>query len=126
MKREKAKSLDLFSLFHSFLSFWATFYKVRRLGRLLYIRIRGRCTDKSTYLDDILVGEGLVRFVVLGVLEKNLVHVGARVLVKLVARTEDNQRNFTVAKYRQLVCFFHNPEFSFVKRHLQQATRGQI
>lgn len=47
--------------------------------------------EKSAHLDDILVGEGLVGFVVLGVLEKNLVHVGARILIQLVARAEDNQ-----------------------------------
>lgn len=57
-------------------------------------------TDKWTHLDDILVGEGLVGFVVLGVLEENLVHVGACILVQLVARTEDNQRNLAIAQYR--------------------------
>lgn len=40
--------------------------------------------EKSAHLDDILVGEGLMGFVVLGVLEKNLVHVGARILIQLV------------------------------------------
>lgn len=48
-------------------------------------------------LDDILVGEGLMGFVVLGVLEKNLVHVGARILIQLVTRTEDNQSDLAVA-----------------------------
>lgn len=40
--------------------------------------------EKSAHLDDILVGEGLVGFVVLSVLEKNLVHVGARILIQFV------------------------------------------
>lgn len=75
-------------------------------------------TDKWTHLDDILVGEGLVGFVVLGVLEENLVHVGARILVQLVARTEDNQRNLAIAQYRQFVRFLHHAEFPLVKGHL--------
>ena len=37
----------------------------------------------SSYLDDILVGERLVGLVVLRVLEEDLVHVGAGVLVQL-------------------------------------------
>lgn len=53
--------------------------------------------EKSAHLDDILVGEGLMGFVVLGVLEKNLVHVGARILIQLVTRTEDNQSDLAVA-----------------------------
>lgn len=69
-------------------------------------------------LDNILVGEGLVGFVVLGVLEENLVHVGARILVQLVARTEDNQRDLAVAQHRQFVRFLHHAEFPFVKGHL--------
>lgn len=57
-------------------------------------------------------------FVVLGVLEENLVHVGARILVQLVARTEDNQRDLAVAQHRQLVRFLHHAEFPLVKGHL--------
>jgi len=74
--------------------------------------------DKWTHLDDILVGEGLVGFVVLGVLEENLVHVGARVLVQLVARAEDNQRDLAVAQHRQFVRLLHHAEFPLVKGHL--------
>lgn len=74
--------------------------------------------EKSAHLDDILVGEGLVGFVVLGVLEKNLVHVGARILIQLVARAEDNQRDLAVAEYRQLVRLLHHPEFPFIEGHL--------
>lgn len=75
-------------------------------------------TDKWTHLDNILVSERLVGFVVLGVLEENLVHVGARILVQLVARTEDNQRDLAVAQYRQFVRLLHHAEFPFVKGHL--------
>lgn len=74
--------------------------------------------DKSTHLDDILVGEGLVGFVVLGVLEENLVHVGARVLVQLVTGAEDNQRDLAVAQHRQFVRLLHHAEFPLVKGHL--------
>lgn len=80
--------------------------------------LRESVADKWTHLDDILVGEGLVGFVVLGVLEENLVHVGARILVQLVARTEDNQRNLAVAQHRQFVRLLHYAKFPLVKGHL--------
>lgn len=57
-------------------------------------------------------------FVVLGVLEKNLVHVGARILIQLVARAEDNQRDLAVAEHGQLVRLLHHSEFPFVEGHL--------
>lgn len=65
-------------------------------------------------------------FVVLGVLEENLVHVGARILVQLVARTEDNQGDLAVAQYRQFVRLLHHAEFPLVKGHLShiKAERG--
>lgn len=65
------------------------FRTLRRHGTLMFLLVER--------LDDILVGEGLVGFVVLGVLEEDLVHVGARILVQLVARTKDNQRNLAIA-----------------------------
>ena len=72
----------------------------------------------SLYLDYILVGEGFVGLVVLCVLEKDLVHVGAGVLVELVAAAEDDQGDLTVTENRQFVRFFHHPELSFVESHL--------
>ena len=72
------------------------------------------------YLDYILVGEGFVWLVVLCVLEKDLVHVGAGVLVELVAAAEDDQGYFTVAEYRELVSLFHHPELSLVESHLER------
>ena len=72
----------------------------------------------SLYLDYILVGEGFVWLVVLCVLEKDLVHVGAGVLVELVAAAEDDQGDLTVTENRQFVRFFHHPELSFVESHL--------
>lgn len=82
--------------------------------------------EKSARLDDILVGEGLVGFVVLGVLEKNLVHVGARILIQLVTRTEDNQSDLAVAQYRQLVRLLHYPELPFVEGHLLEDQQKSI
>ena len=73
----------------------------------------------SSYLDNVLVGQGLVGLVVLGVLEQHLVHVGAGVLVQLVARAEDDQGDLTVTEHRQLVGFLHDAELSLVKSHLR-------
>ena len=70
------------------------------------------------YLDYILVGEGFMWLVVLCVLEKDLVHVGAGILVELVAAAEDDQGDLTVTENRQFVRFFHHPELSFVESHL--------
>ena len=72
------------------------------------------------HLDDVLVGEGLVRLVVLRVLEEHLVHVGAGVLVELVARAEYDQGDLTVTEHRQLIGFLHNSEFSLVECHLRE------
>ena len=74
--------------------------------------------SRYTDLYDVLVGQGLVRLVVLRVLKQHLVHVGAGVLVQLVARAEDDQRDLTVTQHGQLVGFLHHAEFSFVKSHL--------
>ena len=58
--------------------------------------------------------------VVLCVLEEDLVHVRAGVLVQLVAAAEDYQGDFTVTEHRQFVSFFHHSELSFVESHLEQ------
>ena len=70
------------------------------------------------YLDDIFVGKGLVRFVVLGVLEEYFVHIGTGVLVELIAGGENDERDLAVAEDRQFVGFLHHPELAFVERHL--------
>ena len=74
----------------------------------------------SLYLDYILVGEGFVGLVVLCVLEEDLVHVGAGILIELVAAAEDDQGDLTVTENRQFVRFFHHPELSFVESHLRE------
>ena len=57
--------------------------------------------------------------VVLRVLEEDLVHVSAGVLVQLVAGAEDDQGDLAVTQHGQLVSFLHHSEFSLVKRHLK-------
>lgn len=42
------------------------------------------------YLDNVLVRQRLMRLVILGVLQQDLVHVGAGILVQLVGAAEDN------------------------------------
>ena len=49
------------------------------------------------------------------VLQQNLVHVSAGVLVQLVARAEDDQRDLAVAQHRQLVSLLHHAKLPFVE-----------
>ncbi len=73
---------------------------------------------KPTHVDDVLVGERLVRLVVLGVLEQHLVHVCGGVLVQLVGRAEDDEGDLAVAQHAQLVRLLHHTELALVERHL--------
>ena len=72
----------------------------------------------QTYLNNVLVCQRLMRFIVLCILEEHLVHVRAGVLIQLVARAEDDQGDLTVTQHGQLVGFLHNSEFSLVECHL--------
>jgi len=76
-----------------------------------------------TYLDDVLVGEGLVGLIVLGVLEQDAIHVGAGVLVQLVAGREDDQGDLAVAEHGQLVGLLHHAELALVEGHLGGAKK---
>lgn len=69
-------------------------------------------------LDDILISQRLVGFVVLGVLEQHLVHVGGGILVEPVGAAEDDESDLTIAQHRQFVGFFHDAEFALIERHL--------
>lgn len=73
----------------------------------------------NTYLNDVLVGEGLVRLIVLGVLEQDAIHVGTGILVELVARREDDQGDLAVAEHGQLVGLLHHAELALVEGHLR-------
>ena len=70
------------------------------------------------YLNDILIGETLVGFVVLCVLEEDFVHVCGRVLVQFVAGGKDDEGDLAVAQNRQLVRFLHHAKLSFVESYL--------
>ena len=64
-----------------------------------------------------------MRFIVLGVFEKDLVHVCGGVLVQLVRRREDDERDLTVAQYAQLVGLLHHAELALVERDLKRRKR---
>ena len=57
-------------------------------------------------------------FVVLGVLEEDLVHISGGVLVQLVARAEDDESYLAVTKDRQFVGFLHDAKLTLVERNL--------
>lgn len=57
-------------------------FRFRRIGRHGAIFV--------LLLDNVLVRQRFVRLVILGVLQQDLVHVGARVLVQLVGAAEDD------------------------------------
>ena len=70
------------------------------------------------YLDDVFIGEGFVRFIVLGVFEQHLIHVSRGVLVQFVARRKDDKCYLTVAEHRQFVRLLHYSKLSLVESHL--------
>jgi len=72
----------------------------------------------STHVDDVLVGSGLVGFIVLGVFQQHLVHVCTGVLKQLVGTVEDDERDLAVAQHAQLVRFLHQAKLALCKRHL--------
>lgn len=79
------------------------------------------------YLDDVLVGERLVRLVVLGVLEQHLVHISTGVLVELVAGAEDDEGDLAVAEDGELVGLLHHAELPLIECDLcsGNAVRGK-
>lgn len=70
------------------------------------------------YLDDVSISPALVWLVVLGVLEQDLVHVGAGVLEQLVGVVEDDKGYFAVAQHTKLVRLLHQTKLSLGERHL--------
>ena len=75
---------------------------------------------RTTHIDDVGVGPALVGLVVLGVLEQNLVHVGAGVLKQLVGAVEDDEGDLTVAQHAQLVRLLHQTELALCECHLEE------
>lgn len=62
----------------------------QRVAVLRFGRIRRHGAIFVLLLDNVLVRQRFVRLVILGVLQQDLVHVGARVLVQLVGAAEDD------------------------------------
>jgi len=104
---------------------------------VLRLRPRGQCelllmlailatrtAESSSFLfliqgvDDVFIRERLVGLVVLCVLQENLVHVCAGVLVQLVAAGEDDEGDLAVAQDGQLVRLLHHPELPLVECYL--------
>lgn len=80
----------------------------------------------ALYLDDVGVGPALVRLVVLGVLEQDLVHVGAGVLEQLVGVVEDDEGDLAVAQDAQLVRLLHQAELPLGERHLVDGQKKKL
>lgn len=59
-----------------------------------------------------------MRLVVLGVLEKDFVHVSAGVLKQLVRAVEDDECYLTVTEHTEFIGFLHQSELSLCKSHL--------
>lgn len=76
-------------------------------------------SSTCTYLNDILVGQRLVWFIVFCVLEQHPIHVSAGILIQLIAGREYDQGDLAVAQHRQLVGLLHDPELAFVEGHLE-------
>ena len=79
----------------------------------------GYIFTSPTYLDNVHIGAGLLRLIVLGVLEQHLVHVRAGVLKELVVAAEYDEGNLAVAQHRQLVGLLHQAEFPLGEGHLK-------
>jgi hypothetical protein len=69
----------------------------------------------------VVVVLGLVGLAVLGVLEQDLVHAGARVLVELLVRVEHDERDLAVAELGQLHGLLEDAVLALGERHLAVA-----
>ena len=76
-------------------------------------------------LDDVFVGATLLWITVLGVLEQNAVHVGARILEQLVGTVEHDQCNLAVAQNAQFVRFLHQTELALRERNLHSEKKSR-
>lgn len=69
-------------------------------------------------LNDVFIGAAFVRFVVLGVFQQHVVHVGAGVLEQLVGAVEDDESDLTVAEDAQLVRLLHQTKLPLGEGYL--------
>ena len=81
-----------------------------------------RKTASRTHHYEVGVGLGLARLLVPRVLEQDVVHIGAGVLVQLVVAVEDDDCYFAVAQDAQLVGLLHQAELALGERDLEPAT----
>lgn len=72
------------------------------------------------YLNNIRVCSAFMWFIILGVLEKNFVHVSAGVLKQLVRAVENDECYFTVAQHTEFIGFLHQSELSLCKSDLDE------
>lgn len=79
-----------------------------------------------SHLHDVWVCPALMRLVVLRVLEKHFVHVGAGILEQLVGAVEDDQCNLTVTQHAQLVSLLHQPKFPLCKCYLEKRKQPRL
>lgn len=84
-----------------------------------FTNAQGGLVYYGTHLNDVLVGQALVWFIIFRVFEQDFVHVSRRVLIQLVAAAEYDKCYLTVAKHAQLVSFLHHAELALVESHLQ-------
>jgi hypothetical protein len=78
------------------------------------------------HLNDVLVGERLMWFIVFSVLEEYFVHICASILVQLVGAAEDDKCNFTVTKNTQFISLLHHAKLPLVECYLHIQTIGNI
>ncbi len=65
-----------------------------------------------------------MRLIVLGVLEQDLVHVGAGILEQLVGVVEDDEGDLAVTQDTQLIRLLHQTKLPFGERHLVEEETG--
>lgn len=74
----------------------------------------------ATHLYDVRVGSALVGFIVLGVFQKDFVHVGAGILKQLVGAVKDDEGDFTVTQNAQLIGLLHQTKLPLHESHLER------
>lgn len=93
-----------------------------QLMTLLQLRIvcNSHITKYVCYLNNIRVGSAFVRLIILGVLEKNFVHVCAGVLEQLVRAVENDEGYLTVTQHTEFIGFLHQSKLPLCKSDLDK------
>lgn len=61
--------------------------------------------------------------IVFGIFEQYTIHIGAGILIELIAGREDDQRYLAIAQHGQLVGLLHNAKLALVEGHLRVKER---